>query len=134
MEKLFDLSEIVANSPLAAIPLLFQAGQIPDELLPKTAEDRAAISALQSSIWPINDFLASNTRRLKQRLPMQILCLSLAEQILPFIRRAYRKAVATRLVCAESRTLSYAPWHRSSISNCKLRIPNTEKLRVFTRF
>src|ERR1700730_13583527 len=93
MEKLFDLSEIVANSPLAAIPLLFQAGQIPDELLPKTAEDRAAISALQSSIWPINDFLASNTRRLKQRLPMQILCLSLAEQILPFIRRAYRKAV-----------------------------------------
>jgi hypothetical protein len=93
MEKLFDLSEIVANSPLAAIPLLFQAGQVPDELLPKTAEDRVAISTLQASILPINDFLESNARRLEQRLPMQILCLSLAAQILPFIRRAYRKAV-----------------------------------------
>jgi hypothetical protein len=75
MEKLFDLSEIVPTSPLAAIPLLFQAGQIPDDLLPKTAEDWTAISILQSRIWPIDQLLVSKiAQTLEQRLPIENLC------------------------------------------------------------
>jgi hypothetical protein len=86
--------EIIANSPLAQIPMIFQAGQIPDDLLPKTAEDRAAISVLQSRVWPIDQMLVSKiAQTLEQRLPIQNLCLQLAVQILPFIRRAYRKTV-----------------------------------------
>src|SRR5260370_581442 len=51
MEKPFDPNEIIANSPLAEIPMIFKAGQIPDELLPKTPEDHAAISILQKAVW-----------------------------------------------------------------------------------
>jgi hypothetical protein len=55
MEKPFSACEPIADGPLAEIPRIFKTGRIPDELLPKTAEDRAAISALQSRIWPIDD-------------------------------------------------------------------------------
>jgi hypothetical protein len=93
MEKPFNPSEPIADGPLAEIPMIFQTGQIPDELLPKTVEDRAAISALQARVWPIDDKLvSSNAQRLERRLPIQNLCVLLASHILPFIRKAYRKA------------------------------------------
>jgi hypothetical protein len=85
---------------LAEIPTIFQTGQIPDELLPKTAEDRAAISALQAEVWPIDGKLVSmNAQRLERRLPVQNLCVLLAMEILPSIRRAYRKAAGDKSHC-----------------------------------
>src|SRR6476659_1278459 len=97
MENRFDPNEIIPNSPLAEILGIFQAGRIPDELLPETPEDRAAISALQTAIWPITQTLvSSNAQMLERRLPLEDLCHLLALEILPFIRRAHRNAVANQ--------------------------------------
>src|SRR5713226_3749977 len=97
MEKPFDPNEIIPNSPLAEIPGIFQAGRIPDELLPKTPEDRAAISALQTAVWPITETLIStNAQVLQRRLPLQRLCHLFALEILPFVRRAHLMAVANQ--------------------------------------
>src|SRR5260370_19953033 len=97
MEHSFNLSEPIADGPLGDIPTIFQADQIPDELLPKTPEDEAAISILQASVWPIDEKLVlKNAQRLQARLPVHNLCGLLALEVLPFIRRAYRNAGGDR--------------------------------------
>src|SRR5256885_16155651 len=94
MEKPFDPNEFISNSRLAEIRMIFDGRQIPDELLPKTKEDQAAIFALQSKVWPIDESLVSaNAQRLEQRLPLRRLCAYMAMELLPFIRRAYRKTL-----------------------------------------
>src|SRR5712692_4110815 len=92
MEKPFDPNEIIPNSPLAEIPMIFQAGKIPDELLPKTLEDHAAISILQKAFWPITEHaISQNAQRLERLLPFPNLSLVLATEMIPFIRRVYDK-------------------------------------------
>jgi hypothetical protein len=94
MEKPFDLNEIIPNSSLAEIPMIFEAGKIPDELLPKTPEDHAAISILQKTFWPITEHAISlNARRLERLLPLPNLSLVLAREMIPFIRRVYDKGI-----------------------------------------
>jgi hypothetical protein len=87
--KQFDPAEYFPGSLLCDVVGIFTRGDIPDELLPKSAEDWAAISMLKRAFWNItDDTIAANARRLKQRLPVGRLCLALALDAYPYIRKA----------------------------------------------
>jgi hypothetical protein len=97
MEATFNPGEFIANSRLAQLRSLFETGQIPNELLPKTPDDWAAISLLKkhtSSITPV--LISNNADWLKQRLPLSKICTLLALEIIPFLRHVYQRTATNK--------------------------------------